>query len=224
MKQDVSPDTVPFEQLRPGAWANDLLRAQRQLTGQVTANVVLSAIIVVLVAVVIYLALFRQPRPYVLEVDDSGTVRFGGFISAGALDAEQYIPSQIMAFVEHWRTVTPDNTMQKRNIQRLYCMAPRTSPTYTRLNEYFRSPGSDPFKRNVTVSVSTRIRQISKLGGRTYQVEWYETDRDHEGEQLGNTALHKATMIIEPRAVDADCIEGNPLGVYVMDLNWTEVQ
>lgn len=213
----------PFDQLNPGAWRDETTRAKRQLSGQVTANVILASICFLLTVLLVYLAFFRQPKPYVLEVDQSGAVTFSGFLEQGDLSAEKYIPSQIISFVEHWRTVTPDNTMQKRYIKRLYCKVPRRAPAYHKLNEYFRTPGNDPWDKNDSSSVSTRMRSISKLAGSTYQVEWYETERQHDGVVFGAPTHHKATMIIEQRTVDTDCIEGNPLGVYVMDLDWTLV-
>jgi len=224
MKNNVTHDKAPFEQLKTGAWANELLRAKRQLTGQVTANVFLSFMVVVLTCLVVYLAFFRQPKPYVLEVDNTGGIAFKGFIEQENVTGDKYIPSQLMSFIENWRTVTPDNTMQKRNIKRLYCMAPKASPAYGKLNDFIRASGNDPFKKNENGSVSTKTRQISKLAGNTYQVEWYETERLHDGSVVSSDSLHKATMIIEQRSINTDCIEGNPLGIYVMDLNWTTVQ
>ena len=224
MKDNVVADRAPFDQLKTGAWSNELVRAKRQLSGQVTANVFLSFIVLILTLLVVYLAFFRQPKPYVLEVDTTGAVAFKGFIEQEMVSGEKFIPSQLMAFVENWRTVTPDNTMQKRNIKRLYCMAPKASSTFNKLNEYFRTSGNDPFKKNENGSVWTQTRQVSKLAGNTYQIEWYETERLHDGSIVGSPSLHKATMIIEQRSIDTDCIEGNPLGIYVMDLNWTIVQ
>ncbi len=214
----------PFEQLNPGAWRDETTRARRQLSGQITANVFLSAVCLVLTALLIYLAFYRQPKPYVLEVDQAGNVSFSGFIEKGDVSDGKYIPSQVMAFIENWRTVTPDNTMQKRNIQRLYCMIPKKAPAYLKMNTYFKTAGNDPWDKNENLSVATKMRSISKLSGKTWQVEWYETERLHDGSIVGPPLQQKATMIIEQRAVDTDCIEGNPLGVYVMDLDWTSVQ
>ncbi len=205
-------------------WTDRLQQAQSRIRVLASAVAMLSLALTVTALTCVYLAVFRQPAPYVLQVDDSGGVAFGGYLDAGFEPSLEMIPSQIQAFVEHWRTVTPDNTQQKRHATRLFCMVPAQAPARGRLIEWFRDAGNDPFERNRNASVSIDLRQISKLAGATWQVEWYETLRAHDGRVEGDAQAFKATMIVETGTPPKDCIEGNPLGVYVQELNWTQTR
>lgn len=220
---DIEPGDAPFEELQRG-YRDDLSQYRKQLTSSMLLNVALGMALVGCAAVIVYLAAFRLPPTYVLEVDGDNNVRFAGEITAQQVLGDEYLPSQIMSFIENWRIVTPDNTMQKRNITRLYCMVPKQASAFAKMNDYFRNPANDPFERNKDLSVSTRIRQISKLSGSTWQAEWYETTREHDGRIVEDKTPMKATLIIDRNSVGSECMEGNPLGMYVMDVNWTNVR
>lgn len=222
-EEGIKPGDAPFDELQRG-YRDDVSRYRKQLASSMLLNVVMGVALAGSAASLVYLALFRLPPTYVLEVDGDNNVRFAGEITAQQVLGDEYLPSQIMAFIENWRTVTPDNTMQKRNISRLYCMVPKQASTFAKMNDFFREPANDPFERNKDLSVSTRIRQISKLSGSTWQAEWYETTREHDGKIVEDKTPMKATMIIDRNKVGSDCMEGNPLGMYVMDLNWTTVR
>ena len=206
------------------AWSDKLQQADARNRAQLALIAILAMGLVALAGGVLYLAVFRAPTPYVLEVDEVSGVRFGGFLDTDLSVTDELIPSQIMGFVERWRAVTPDNTMQKRLVTRLYCMVSERAPARARLNEYFRDDANNPFERNENLSVSTEIRQVSKLAGATWQVEWYETTRAHDGLVVGDRQTYKATLIVEKGAVDPTCLEGNPLGLYVQELSWTRAR
>lgn len=205
-------------------WTDRLQQANARNRVQLGLIGLMTAALVALCAAVLYLAVFRAPVPYVLKVDEVAGVSFGGFLDTDLSITDELIPSQIMAFVERWRSVTPDNTMQKRHVARLYCMVADRAPARTRLNAYFRDDANNPFERNANLSVSTEIRQVSKLAGATWQVEWYETVRAHDGLVVGDRQTFRATMIVEKGGVDRACLEGNPLGLYVQELNWTQAR
>jgi len=206
------------------SWTDQLQKSknrERVLIG--TVGLLVVALVLFAVAV-LYLALFRAPKPYVLKVDEANNVSLAGYLEDGFSITDEMIPSQIMRFVENWRTVTPDNTQQKRMATRLFCMVTDRAPARSELIEYFRTPSNDPFERNRNASVTTDIRQISKLSGSTWQVEWYETKRAHDGRVEGDRQTWRATMIVEPGKTQPVCLEGNPLGLYVQQLNWTQAR
>lgn len=205
-------------------WSDKLQQAEARGKTQSALIALLSLALVIVSLAAIYFAAFRQPLPYVLRVDEVNGVSFGGYLEGGFEGGEELTPSQLMAFVEHWRTVTPDNTQQKRYVTRLYCMASVNAPARDALNDYFRTPANDPFVRNRNTSVSTEMRQVSRLAGATWQIEWYETLREHDGMVSGERQTFRATMIVERGPVDRACIEANPLGLYVQDLSWVQVR
>ena len=219
----IVPGDAPFEELQRG-YRDDLSQYRKQLNTSMLLNVAMGLALVGSAAAIVYLAAFRLPAMHVVEVDGNNNVRYAGEVSAQRVLGDEFLPSQIMSFIENWRIVTPDNTMQKLNINRLYCMVPKQSSAFTKMNDYFRTPANDPFERNTDLSVSTRIRQISKLSGSTWQAEWYETTREHDGRIVEDKTPMKATLIIDRNKVESECWEGNPLGMYVMDVNWTNVR
>ncbi|MGJ8530070.1 VirB8/TrbF family protein, partial [Maritalea sp.] len=168
-----------------------------RIAKQTTSNVFLSLAVVALTTAVVYFAAFNTTDPYVLEVDKNGNVTYGGPLTNTMELGDRNTAPELQEFIEHWRWVTPDNIMQKRNITRLYCMVPGGSATEKKLNGYFTSGANDPFVKNQTKSVATRIRQVSKLDGSTWQVEWYETTRNHDGTLIDADVLMKATLIVE---------------------------
>ena len=212
-----------LDSLRSG-YSSKTSQLNSRLNKQIAVNGMLSLAVVALTAATLYLAVFRTTDPYVLEVDENNNVSYGGPLTSTLQMGDEYTAPELGEFIEYWRTVTPDNTMQKRNITRLYCMIPKGSVTETKMNGYFTNDQNDPFVKNKNLSVATRIRQISKLDGSTWQVEWYETSRSHDGTVIAENSLVKGTMIVEKTKPDPNCREGNPLGVYIMDINWTNIR
>ena len=205
-------------------WTDKLQQAEARNGAQLLVILVQTAALVALAALVVWLVAFRAPAAYVLRVGANDDVTYGGPLVTEPLEGDEIVPPQLMHFVENWRSVTPDNLMQKRNVRRLYCMVRSTTPAHERLNEYFRDGENDPFERNRRLSVLTETRSISKLGGNTWQAEWYETLRTHDGAQVGERRTMKATMIVERGTPETGCLEANPLGLYVSDINWGSVR
>ena len=212
-----------LDSLRSG-YSSKTSQLNARLNKQIAVNGMLSLAVVALTAATLYFAVFRTIDPYVLEIDENNNVSYGGPLTGTLQMDDAYTAPELGEFIEYWRTVTPDNTMQKKYVNRLYCMIPKGSVTQTKMNDYFTSEQNDPFVKNKSQSVTTRIRQTSKLGGSTWQVEWYETSRSHDGSIMAEDSLFKGTLIVEKTKPDPNCREGNPLGVYVMDINWTNIR
>ena len=224
MAVDETMDTGGNFALPEKGWTDKLQQAEARNAAQLLVIIVQTVAIVALVTLFIWVTVVRPPPAYVLRVDQNNDVTYGGPLVSEPLEGDETIPMQLTRFVENWRSVTPDNLMQKRNVRRLYCMVRSTTPAQQRLNEYFRDGENDPFQRNREFSIMTKARSISKLGGNTWQAEWYETKRTHEGEQVGERQTMKATMIVERGTPETGCLEGNPLGIYVSDINWGSVR
>ena len=177
MKPATQADENPYTSLQK-AWSDKLQQAERRNSVFALAIFVETAALVCCVLAVIYLSLFRSPTPYVLKIDDTNRVSFGGLLERTDSDIKaEWIPSQLIAFVQNWRTVTPDNTLQKRMITDLYCMLPENAQSLQRFNEYFRDDKHNPFEINTTVSVNARISSILRQTASSWIVEWTETVR-----------------------------------------------
>lgn len=213
-------DENPYAALAKG-WSQRLKRLERQNGALVIALILMGLALASLGAGTLYLAFFRVPAPYVVEVDDDKRVTFGGFLTEQLTDRDELVPSELIDFVEFWRSVTPDNAMQQKLVRRLHCMVSAQSPAYDEMREYYTEPESDPFERNRSVSIEPRVTTILKVTGQTWTVEWEEVARAHSGELLGEPTLFRANVIVSRGTPDDECRRSNPLGLYVSQVSWT---
>lgn len=219
-----SENENPYASLQK-AWTDKLQKAERKNGVFVLALCFLVIALLGSVTGNIYLSVFRQPVPYVLQVDENQRAVYAGHLTASTERVkEEWIPSQLISFVENWRTVTPDNTLQKRMIGNLYCMVHDNSQSKQRLNEYFQEDKNNPFEINTEVSINTQISSILKQTSNTWIVEWVETTRTMDGKVTGEPIVYKVNLLLAKGEPTTNCFEGNPLGLYVRQLDWTRVQ
>ena len=221
----ISDSTNPYTELgaRESGSTNPAHKAHKQIIAAQTVIFFMSIAIVLLVISNIYFALMRQPRDYVLEIDNRNRVTYGGALDAQIVNYDAYMPNEIIRFVENWRMVTGDNTMQKIAASRLYCMLIPETAASTRMDEYYRDPVNNPFEVNQEKTRTVSMRNILQQSERTWHVEFAETTRNHNGEIMGDNKLFKAQMVISRGQPRESCMESNPLGVYITDLNWSNV-
>ena len=221
----MSKSSNPYTELgaKDGGSANPSRKAHKQIIAAQTVIFFMSIAIVMLVLSNLYFAVYKQPRDYVLEVDGKNRVTYGGALDAQIVRWEAYMPNEIMHFVDNWRMVTGDNTMQKLAAQRLYCMLIQDTAASTRMDEYYKDPVNDPFEVNKNSTRTVRMRSILQQTESTWQVEFAETSRNHNGEILGDDKMFKAQMIVTRSEPRQSCMESNPLGIYITDINWSSM-
>lgn len=214
----------PLQALARG-FDHELARLRHEGAAKLLAIVVLAVLLAASAAMNLYQAIWARPTLYVIEVDDAGNVAYGGELGTARLAGDEYVASQLVGFIERWRTVTPDNTMGKRFVTSLYCMVPGSVPAREVLNDYFRDPANNPFERNDTELVTVDVRSVLLLSGNTWQVSWREQARSLNGTPKGPPVEYRASLIVE-REIDIgrDCRMGNPLGIGVSQLSWTSVR
>jgi len=96
-------------------------------------------------------------------------------------------------------------------------IASLTSTTIPTVSAITRS--SAPRKQTVAVQIDSILR----LSDRSYQVRWTEITRDLNGVNLGAPTHWEAQLqsqLIPPNSNDT--IVTNPLGLYVMQISWTQ--
>jgi type IV secretion system protein TrbF len=166
--------------------------------------------------------------PYVIAVDKLGeAVSVGPAQVAGPADP-RVVRASLASFVASARLVTPDVSLQRAAIFRVYAMLHTKDPAAQLMNEWYNgSKDSTPFARAAKVTVTTDINSVLPISGNTWQVDWQETTRDRAGALVGQPVHMRAmlTVYLEPLSVTADeaAIERNPLGIYVSNYTWQEV-
>ncbi len=214
----------PYIELGEKGGASDVQsRQHKQLIAANTVIVVLSLVIVCLLISNVYFAVLRQPRDYVLEVDSRNRVSYGGALDTTLQSIDPYVPSEIIRFVENWRMVTGDNAMQKIAAKRLYCMLIPDTAAANRIDAYYQNAINNPFEINKKSTRTVSLRNILQQTERTWQVEFTQTLRNHSGEVIGNEERLKAQLVISRGAPRDSCLESNPLGTYITDINWSMV-
>lgn len=109
-------------------------------------------------------------------------------------------------------------------ITHLYCMVNDSDQSRERLNEYFRQKKNNPFELNTKVTINTSISSILKQTSNTWIVEWTETVRELNGRVRDKPTTYKVNLLLAKGKPTDDCYEGNPLGLYIRQLDWTGVQ
>src|SRR6516164_1949077 len=166
--------------------------------------------------------------PYVIEVDKLGqAVSVGPAQVAGPADP-RVVRASLASFIASARSVTPDVTLQREAIYRVYSMLHTKDPAAQQMNEWYNgTKDSSPFVRAAKVTVTTDINSVLPISGNAWQVDWQETTRDRTGALVGQPVHMRAmlTVYLEPVSVTGDeaAIQRNPLGIYVNTYTWQEV-
>jgi type IV secretion system protein TrbF len=166
--------------------------------------------------------------PYVIEVNKLGeAVSVGPAQVAGPADP-RVVRASLASFIASARLVTPDVTLQREAIFRVYGMLHTKDPAAQAMNEWYNaSKESTPFARAAKVTVTTDINSVLPISGNTWQVDWQETTRDRAGALVGQPVHMRAmlTVYLEPPSTTGDeaAIQRNPLGIYVSNYTWQEV-
>ena len=160
--------------------------------------------------------------PYVVEVDSLGNAQAVKPATEASLADERVVRAYLGRFNNDFRTISTDLTQEKATLYRLYAMLPQGSPALHKMNEYFEE--NSPFAKAASQTVTVDISNILPLTDKTWQVEWVETTRNLQGALLEGQRHFKASISIAHNPpTNEKQILINPLGVYVTDINWTQV-
>jgi type IV secretion system protein TrbF len=180
------------------------------------------------VAGIVYVGSKSKFVPYVIEVNKLGeAVAVGPALVAGPADP-RVVRASLASFIASARLVTPDISLQRQAIFRVYAMLHTKDPAAQQMNEFYNgSKESSPFARASKVTVTTDINSVLPISGNSWQVDWQETTRDRSGALVGQPVHMRATLTVylEPPSTtgDEEAIQRNPLGIYVSNYTWQEV-
>lgn len=168
---------------------------------------------------VTYFAGQNKLIPYVVEVDQRGaTVRT--YESSKMQDVDQrIIRAQLAQFIKDVRTVSPDLTVMKNAIKRLYTHLNNTSQASAFLNEYFAA--NNPFEAAKEHTVGVEILQLLPLSENSWQIEWAEQKYGRDGKNLGKRNYTATVSITVGNTVNELTILENPVGMEVENIHWS---
>jgi type IV secretion system protein VirB5 len=177
---------------------------------------------------VIYVGSKSKFVPYVIEVNRLGEAVAVGPAQVAAPADPRVVRATLASFIASARLVTPDVSLQRAAIFRVYALLHSKDPAAQQMNEWYNgSKESSPFVRAAKVTVTTDINSVLPISGTSWQVDWQETTRDREGALVGQPVHMRAmvTVYLDPPSISGDeaAIERNPLGIYVSNFTWQEV-
>lgn len=155
--------------------------------------------------------------PYVVEVDETGSVRALGPALAEWKPDDAQIAHHLANFITHVRSLSADPVVVRQNWLKAYDYA--TDKAALALNDYARE--QDPFANIGRRTRSVEVVSVVRISESSFQARWIE--KTYEGGALtGARRFTGAFTLIQDTPRDAATLRANPLGLYVHSLNWGE--
>jgi len=197
-----------------------------RLLWQVTA---LISLLITLCSVggVIYIGAQSKYIPYIVEQSSDGRVTGKGLAYPVSEPSEIMYQAAVSDFIFYSRTITPDISMQRKAIFKVYSMLNDTDPSITKMNEWMQKDGSSPFDRAAKEMINIEIKSVLKQTQNTWQVEWMEFIRDRQGVLVKPAFNMRALVTVyqaEPSSSQTlEDINNNPANIYISDFSWSEL-
>ncbi|MDD4616140.1 MAG: conjugal transfer protein TrbF [Alphaproteobacteria bacterium] len=176
---------------------------------------------------IIYIGSQSKFVPYIVEVDKLGQALAIAPAQRAAPVDPRIMSASLASFINDARLVTPDVSLQRKAIFRVYALLSPNDPATLKMGEWFKgSEESSPFKRAEKEQVSVDITSVIQQTPETWQVDWVETGRDRQGIVSGQPAHMRALVtvyVVNPSPTTSEeRLRQNPLGIYVRDFSWTK--
>jgi len=128
-------------------------------------------------------------------------------------------PNVIRAMLGSWvtafRSVTPDNIVEKDNIDKVFALT--TDEAARKIHDYLRD--NDPGERGRTLMVSVKVTGVAQESSpRRWKINWVETDHDRTGREL-KSVKYTATAMVDVVPADAGTAN-NPVGLRISYIDW----
>jgi type IV secretion system protein VirB5 len=179
--------------------------------------------VVALVAVLGLIVIGAKSKviPYIVAVDNLGKVVSQGTAVQASVADDRLKRAALWSWVQDWRMVSSDATVEKNAIERVYAQIGNGTPAAIRISDAYRD--GSPLKLAQTETVSVNVRALYASSKDSYEVEWTETTFDLKGEQIGTQNLKGVITISIHPPEDEGLARVNPLGIYVTNVSWSKV-
>ena len=157
--------------------------------------------------------------PYIVEVDKLGTAATAGYPQQIEYADPRVVRATLGSFVTNFRSVTPDTVVQKQYIDRAYAHLRSSDPATEKVNAWFRS--NSPFDRAREKTVAIEVNNIVPLSNQSYQIDWTEYERNRQGKEIATRRFRGIATVTLTPPQDEAVIRLNPIGLYLMDFDWT---
>ncbi|AIL64747.1 conjugal transfer protein TrbF [Rickettsiales bacterium Ac37b] len=181
----------------------------------------ISTLVVSSIAVILAISITKNKIiPYIVQVDKLGKIEAVEQALAYKTPDHKIIKSELASFIEKARSISADNIVQKKALEKIYAYLPKGKSASLFVQEYINHHNPFELARNVTQAVE--ISSILQVSDKSWQIEWQELTRDLHG-NLISSSKWKAALSIEFSAPNQEeDILMNPLGLFITELSWTK--
>lgn len=165
------------------------------------------------VAGAVYIGSKSKLVPYVIETDSLGRIASVGVPEQRGVD-ERVVRSTLSDWIGWHRSVVTDGAVQRLYIEKTYAYLLQGSPAKETLDRWYID-GHDPFVRMQSSTITVQVQSVLLLSGKTYQIEWSETEANKNGEAKELPTRYRGLLTIETREVDSLTVLKNPLGLFI---------
>lgn len=188
----------------------------------------LGSLLVTLAAVGGLIVIGSQSKfiPLVFQQDASGnTLSVTRADQVGKASIDDY-RAAAAHFIENIRLVSVDVALQKKAVFQVYSYLNQNDAALAKVQEFYNDKQhANPFERATHEIVSVEVRSVLQESEDTWQVDWVETIRNHDGTLKQKPYTMKAIVTMyqenEINDVSSESILKNPHLIYVRDFNWS---
>ena len=195
---------------------------------QVWQFVGLSSLLITLACVGGLISIGSQSKfiPLVFQQDANGnTLSVTRADKVGEASIDDY-RAAAAHFIENIRMVSADVELQKKAVFQVYSYLNQNDAALSKVQEFYNDKQhANPFERATHEIVNIEIRSVLQESENTWQVDWIETIRNHDGTIKDKPTVMKAMVTLyQDNALNdasSDTILKNPHLIYVRDFNWS---
>lgn len=185
-------------------------------------SLLLLLVVLTTVSGLIYIGSQSKFIPYIVQVNERGSVTTVGPAYAAPSVEERIIKTTVVDFVHNLRTVTPDIDLQKKSILRVYGFLTVGDPAMVRINEWYLD---DPFSKALKSTINVEITSALPLSSDgSWQVDWVEKIYDRSGKLLSTSpyrAIINTYILKTAQERTEEDMRLNPLSIYVREISWS---
>lgn len=168
-----------------------------------------------------YMGTQNKLIPYIIEVDKLGNTAKVGIVESTDLKNQNVVKYSLNTFIYSWRTIWGNADTQRKFILDAYTYLKPQSTAFFQTNDFYKS--NNPFERGTKEKVDVKIKSIVPQNISTWQVEWEEISKNLLGEKLTITNYKGLFQIEQIVPTTEEQIRRNPLGIFIVDLNYAKI-
>ncbi|MFN3314147.1 MAG: conjugal transfer protein TrbF, partial [Hyphomonas sp.] len=165
----------------------------------------------------IWRSLQSTVTPYIVEVDETGTVRAIGPATQAYDPTEAQIAHHLARFIADIRSLSADPVVVRENWLRAYdYVTPQGAAALSA-----HATADDPFADIGRRTRAVEVVSVVPVSGTSFQARWIEKSYEHGALREAKRFTGMFTIRVQPPR-SAARLRTNPLGLYVHAFSWTE--